>query len=203
MGGHVADRDVGDEAEPAHDAARTCRRLQRRADDKRAASLPTAAAGVRRRVRHRDACAAAISNFRSKASIADDLRDTFSDTRGQGRVARSARHHGAAWNAGPRRRGRHSCEAVREPRRGRPDDLSVRSLADFLLLLRTPRRLRAGHSRGTVRPPRPDHRLRRQHRQRVARRASPALHDFSTDTRATSGGRASPSTLTPFSNNAS
>ena len=128
------------------------------------------------RIRHRNAAAPRSGISRSKASIAQ-LRDTFSDTRaGRSHEAldiwRRAERLFAQWRTERSR----SCSTSAGG--GGLTIYQFDPIASVLLLLRTPRRIRAGDFMKDSGAARTDHRLRRQHRQCVARRASPALRIF-------------------------
>ena len=142
-------------------------------------------------------CGAAAWNFPSKASIATSF-EIHSPIRVDKALARSARHHGAARNACSRRRGRNNYEAVRAGGGG----LTIYQFdpsQSVLLLLRTPRRIRLGIREGQS-----------VHRGQVigyvgsTGNASPerltCTSRFFSSHPSESGGRASPQSLTPFSN---
>ena len=107
---------------------------------------------------------------------ASRIVSNFDDNRG-GASARGAGHPCAARHAGARGRGRAHRQAVYERAR-RAHDLSVRSDGALPLLLRAPRRVRAGLDRRPDGQPRPDDRLRRHDRQRAAGHAASALRDL-------------------------
>ena len=140
--------------------------------------------GCARRSRHRDACATATWNFRSKALTTTTFATPSPTRAGGGRAHEALDIMAPRGHAGSRRRGR---------RRSRSCS-TARAAAALTIYQFDPSRPSATTTPTSI-ATRPDlakdrrsaaasHRLRRQHRQRVGRRASPALRDLSADARA-------------------